>query len=531
MSHSNIQILLAQFNASVGNVVENSQRILDTITQHHQQFDLIVFPELALCGYPPADLLYQPDFLAEIDSHLQTIIAYPSKAKIVLGLPRLNNGSLFNALAFIDGKKVRFYDKRSLPNYSVFNESRYFTEGTTPFITFEIKEHRFGLLICEDIWQQTPVAGLLQHHIDSIICINASPYHQGKHLQRYEILKSIPKNIIYLNMVGGQDEIVFDGQSMVINAQGDVCAKAPGFKEALLPITLKNQQWSGPIAPALATIEELYQALQLGLSDFMRKNSISKVVLGLSGGIDSALTLAIASQALGPKKVHVLLMPSEYTAAMSIEDAIAQAEKLGVSYDILPIDNHVEMFQKQLTQSLGEAPNSIGAQNIQARIRGMLLMAYANQHQALLLSTSNKSESAVGYCTLYGDMCGGFAVIKDVYKTQVYQLAEHVNREDVIIPKRVITRPPTAELAPNQTDQDALPPYDVLDAILIDFVENRLSEKALLAKGFSQTLVQEIYQKIKCSEFKRFQAAPGTKVSSVAFGKDWCFPISNAWKV
>jgi NAD+ synthase (glutamine-hydrolysing) len=530
MQTKDIQVLMAQLNPRVGDIDGNCQKILKVIQKHHLKFDLIIFPELILTGYPPEDLLFQPDFISEIEQAIEKIRLFPSHAKLLIGTPRLFNGKLFNSVAFIEQQHLSYYDKRSLPNHSVFNESRFFQHGHTPFIRFEIHGHRFGVLICEDIWQTEPVTELLKHPIDSIIAINASPYYQNKIAERLNILKQSKKCVLYVNTVGGQDEIIFDGQSIVIDHEGKICAKACAFEEEMLSVSYSNHRWKGSISAPLEPITELYEALKFGLSDFMHKNHITKAVLGLSGGIDSALTLAIATDALGNNNVEAILMPSPYTAQMSIDDAIAQANALGIKHHTIPIESYFSNFSNKLSTHWGHELKGLTSQNLQARIRGLILMAHSNQHQALLLSTSNKSESAVGYCTLYGDMCGGFAVLKDVYKMEIYQLAEFVNRHESIIPERVIDRAPSAELAPNQTDQDELPPYDILDAILKDIIEHRLSEQALLKKGYSEILIQQIYQKIKQSEFKRFQAAPGTKVSKVAFGKDWRFPISNQWK-
>ena len=424
---------------------------------------------------------------------------------------------------------MSFYDKRQLPNHSVFLESRYFHPGSNPFLTFTIKGHSFGVLICEDIWHPHHLQKLKTQNIETLISINASPYYQDKFEHRIALCQQPEfKDIhhIYVNAVGGQDEFLFDGQSFVLNQKGEIVAKAHAFKEQLLHLEFKDGAFYGDITPALNKTEELYQALSLSLADFANKNHLQKAVLGLSGGIDSALTLVIAAHALGHTNVHALLMPSPYTAQMSIDDAITLCQTLKVSYDIIPISHYVQEFKGLWKNPL----NDLSQQNIQARIRGLILMTYANQEGALLLATSNKSETAVGYCTLYGDMCGGFSVLKDLYKTQVYALAEFINQDQEIIPSRIITRPPTAELAPNQLDQDDLPPYAILDNLLIDILEKRMDEASLKQK-YEPAMVDKIFKRIKTSEFKRFQAAPGTKVSPVAFGRDWRFPISNAWKI
>lgn len=515
-----INILLAQINPCVGDIYANQKKIKEII-QNHPKMDLILFPELALCGYPPEDLLCYPQFHQEMQEALNQIAKIATSSIVILGTIQQN----FNTAAVIHQQNIQFYNKQHLPNYGVFDEKRYFQKGRQLPYIFELKGHRFGLLICEDLWSEPALKEL---EIDTLISINASPYEQNKLRKRLDVIQPISQHgihTIYVNQVGGQDSLVFDGQSMIINNKMEIVARAKAFETQVLTATFQNHQWQSVIEPPLEPQQEVYQALCLGLKDFMKKNGFQKAVLGLSGGIDSALTLAIACDAIGSENIHAILMPSPFTAAISIEDAKTQAQTLGVSYEVIPIEPLLNAFVHCF-----ETTSNLTRQNLQARIRGILLMAYSNEHQALLLNTSNKSETAVGYGTLYGDMCGGYAVLQDVYKTLVYQLAEYRNRHQEVIPQRVITRAPSAELAPNQTDQDDLPAYDILDAMLIDILEHRWSSTEL-KKKYPSIMVDKILKKIKNSEFKRFQAPPGCKITSVAFGKDWRLPLSNHWEI
>lgn len=516
----NIRTLIAQINPCVGDINTNLKSI-EEIIHLHPHMDLIIFPELTLCGYPPEDLLCYPEFHRQVHEALLKITKISTPSTIILGTTHQD----FNTAAHIHQHQIQYYHKRNLPNYGVFDEKRYFKPGTENPYHFEIKGHRFGLMICEDIWSECDLSYL---KLDTLITINASPYEQNKFQKRLDVIQSVSKqgiHTIYVNQVGGQDTLVFDGQSMVINQNQEIVARAKAFIPELLEVTYQANQWKGMIATPLTPLAEIYQALSLGLKDFMHKNGIQKAVLGLSGGIDSALTLAIACDAIGAENVHAILMPSPFTSPMSVSDAKIQATTLGASYEVIAIEPHMQSFQSSFKNI-----SNLTHQNLQARIRGVILMAYSNEHQALLLNTSNKSETAVGYGTLYGDMCGGYAVLQDVYKTKVYQLADYRNTLTKVIPERVITRAPSAELAPHQTDQDDLPPYDILDAMLVDILERRCTLKELHQK-YEVHMVDKILKKIKQSEFKRFQAPPGCKISSVAFGKDWRVPITHHWKI
>ena len=523
-------ILLAQINPIVGDIDYNTAMIIDIVKTQQKSHDIIVFPELAITGYPPEDLLLYPAFVQQAEDALQLIAkAAAHEVLIIVGCLHQSNTKLFNSAAIIQAQQIQFYHKQSLPNYGVFDEHRYFTAGQNPPFVFEHKHHQFAIGICEDLWQEASRQSILMSGVQTLIAINASPYDKNKLSQRHTILEQYTNqgiNIPYLNQVGGQDELIFDGQSLAIDGKHGLMSKGHAFATDLISVHINEQGLhSSAKMVSLEPIAELYQALCLGLHDFLNKNNISKVVLGLSGGIDSALCLSIAADSIGPENVHALIMPSKYSAKMSTEDAILEADALGVSYQIQTIEHLVMAFEN----TLPTMEHSITAQNIQARIRGILLMAYANEHHAMVLSTSNKSETAVGYCTLYGDMCGGLAILKDVYKTEVYALARYRNSLSAVMPENVITRPPSAELAPLQKDEDDLPPYELLDALLKDMIENRLSIEELLSKGYDEPLIQRIQTRLKSAEFKRFQAAPGLKVCNVGFSKDWRMPISNAW--
>lgn len=526
-----INILMAQINPTVGAIEKNTQKIIQIITEHQNTHDVIIFPELAICGYPPEDLLLRPEFLARIQTAVRKVCAATDHCHVILGHPTMVEHDCFNAASvFYQSQLVVQYFKQQLPNYGVFDEKRYFTPGPPHPCVFTSKNQRIGLCICEDLWQGNTINELLPASIDMLIVINASPFDYTKpNLREQLILQRIQRAVpvIYVNLVGGQDELVFDGQSLVMDIRGDIVARAPAFIEACQTVTIDKQSIIAQISPPLDKIASIYQALILGLRDYVHKNNISGVLLGLSGGVDSALTLALAVDALGPERVQAFLLPSRYSQDMSSEDAIKQATALQVSYHTLSIEPTFETILNSLSQVLPSSNLGITAENIQARIRAVLLMAVANYQGWMLISTSNKSEIAVGYTTLYGDMCGGFAVLKDVLKTLVYKLAYYRNTLSNVIPERVLTRPPSAELAPNQTDQDRLPDYQVLDAIISGYMEQNLSLEQLLAQGYPEDDVIKSIQLIRNNEYKRAQAPLGTKISPRAFGRDWRYPLTQ----
>lgn len=523
-------LLMAQLNPTVGAIEANEKKITNVIEQYQKTHDLIVFPELILTGYPPEDLLLHRNFIKRVQKSLQIIAQITQNTHVIVGHPLEEHGKLYNALSiFHQGQVIATYKKQQLPNTGVFDEKRYFEPGLPASCLVQIKHHQIGFCICEDIWHQAPVKQIIDAGADILVCINASPYEVDKSLQRVEVVqKHIEQGIcvVYVNLVGGQDELVFDGQSFVVGANGKIKAMAPAFTEHLQTVAIHENEIQSEIAPPLSREALLYQALCMGLRDYVNKNHFSGVVLGLSGGIDSALTLAIAVDALGAKCVEALLLPSQYTANISLEDSREMLEIHGIKENILSIESAFHSLTHLLEPTLGDPLQDIVEQNLQARIRGLILMAFSNTHQKLLLSTSNKSESAVGYTTLYGDMCGGFAPIKDVPKTLVYALAEYRNRLSRVIPERVISRAPSAELAHNQTDQDTLPDYAELDAIMSYYMHDKLAPDEIIAKGHASHHVTQVIELIQRHEYKRRQAPPGIKISKCAFGRDWRYPIT-----
>ena len=526
-----IKILMAQINPTVGAISENIQKILEIIRDNQKTHDLIVFPELAITGYPPEDLLFRKELYHAVEISLNQIKAITENCYIIVGHPTLKPEGCYNSLSvFHKGIKIRQYHKQNLPNYEIFDEARYFLAGPPESCILMVKEHKIGLLICEDLWEKGPADDLLNEQVSTIISINASPFDYDKYFRREEVIKEYTQqglNIIYVNQIGGQDELLFDGQSLAIDKQGALCARSAVFIEDLTTVELHEDKMTGPIAPSLEIEELIYKALVCGTKDYVLKNKFPGVLLGLSGGIDSALTLAIAVDALGADRVHAVMMPSVYTAALSNDDALEQIKTLKVSYSTLAINPIFNTINETLKDDFKSFSPDLTEENIQARIRGLLLMALSNKTGKMVLTTSNKSESAVGYATLYGDMAGGYAVLKDVLKTQVYALAQYRNNLSPVIPERVIIRPPSAELRDNQTDQDSLPEYHILDAIIVGYVENNLTAEEIVQEGFDPLVVEKIIKLIKRNEYKRRQAAPGAKISPRAFGKDWRYPITN----
>ena len=537
-----LRLAMAQLNLRVGDVAGNLARLVATAIRARDEFhaDGVIFPELALTGYPPEDLLFRRGLLQTSTAALEALGCQVQGIYLIVGHPHPSETGLYNgATVLYNGRRLGTYYKHHLPNYAVFDEKRYFIPGTEPLVV-EIAGVRVGITICEDVWQPGPVGAAVAAGAQVLVNLNASPYHLGKAAEREAALRErvaeggIP--LVYVNLVGGQDELVFDGESLVMNQTGQITQRAASFQEALSVVELaqqENGQWAplpGPMSPTLSVEQSVYQALMLGMRDYVYKNGFRGVVLGLSGGVDSALTLAIAADALGADRVQAVMMPSRYTANMSLDDARAEAEALGVRYRVLPISNVFHAFLDTLAADFTGLPPDLTEENIQARCRGVLLMAISNKHGSMVLTTGNKSEMAVGYATLYGDMAGGFAVIKDVPKTLVYRLARYRNKVSSVIPERVLTRPPSAELRPDQKDEDSLPPYDVLDPLLALYVEQERCPAEIIAAGFDPVVVARVVQLVDRAEYKRRQAPPGVRISRLAFGRDRRYPISSGFR-
>ncbi len=537
-----MKIALAQINCIVGDIQGNAAKIVDFANRAKAAgASLIITPELALCGYPPEDLLFRDDFNLACEQALVRLAGQVSGITLLVGHPHLQDGKLYNAASVIEnGKIVATYHKQCLPNYSVFDEERYFEAGNDALV-FTHGGIKFGVIICADGWEPAPALKASRAGAEFLLSLNASPYHMDKLETRVEVIAERAKEtglpIIYVNMVGGQDELVFDGASFVLDSAGKVTQQLPPFEEALEIVEINTLQPSihapsrlipldANISPKLSLEAAVYNALKLGLADYVNKNGFPSVVLGLSGGIDSALTLAIAVDALGKERVKVVLMSSEFTASMSVDDAIEMANLVNVKYSQIPIKDLFELFRETLAPEFGDLPFNTAEENLQARIRGMLLMALSNKFGSIVLTTGNKSEMAVGYSTLYGDMAGGFSLLKDVPKTLVYKLAEYRNSLSHVIPTRIITRAPSAELRANQTDQDSLPPYEVLDAIMQAYVEEDMSRDKIITKGFSEKDVNRVTNLIDHNEYKRRQAPVGVRITQRGFGKDRRYPIT-----
>jgi NAD+ synthase (glutamine-hydrolysing) len=528
-----MKLAIAQMNSMVGAMQKNAERILDLANQAYAQgARLLLTPELSLCGYPPEDLLFRQDFYAANQRALKWLEQQlPADLVVVIGHPHEIAGKRYNAASVIHSGRIQAtYHKHHLPNYNVFDEERYFEAGDLP-VVFEWGGTRYGVLICADIWEPGPALQALQANAQVLLVINASPYHLHKQLTRYQVLRERVREtglpIIYANMVGGQDELVFDGASFAMNNQGELMQEFPMFEDCLGYLTLaQNQPVAAAISEHASSEAIVYQALQLGLKDYVNKNRFPSVVLGLSGGIDSALTLAIAVDALGKERVKAVMMPSEFTADISIQDAADMAKLLDIEYSVLPIKPLFNGFCDTLAEEFTGKAFDTTEENLQARIRGMLLMAISNKFGHLVITTGNKSETAVGYSTLYGDMAGGFALIKDVPKTLVYKLANYRNSLSPVIPERIITRPPSAELRADQTDQDSLPAYEILDAIMEAYVEKDFGIETIIEKGFNRADVERVTRLIDRNEYKRRQAAVGVRITERGFGKDRRYPIT-----
>ena len=522
-----LNLVMAQLNPVVGDIDGNAQQVIDAVHRAGSEFgaNLIVFPELMLTGYPPEDLLLRASLGLRVERALARICANTGDIYVVLGFPRQTPAGLLNQAAVIHrGNIIAEYSKQHLPNYQVFDEMRYFTAGSEPCVV-DIAGIPMALSICEDIWQPGPMQQAAVAGARIMLNLNASPFHRQKQAQRQQLLRQRAEQggmpVVYVNMVGGQDELVFDGGSMVVGANGEVQVAMANFQTGLQACQLDTDTLScrGEIADPLPDLAAVYQALVTGVRDYVGKNGFSGVVLGLSGGIDSALTLALAVDALGSQQVEAIMMPFRYTSAMSIEDAAEQARRLKVDYRVISIEPMYEAFMQGLNEVFSGLPADTAEQNLQARCRGVLLMAISNKKGSLVLTTGNKSELAVGYSTLYGDMAGGFDILKDVPKTLVYELAAYRNRVSADIPERVITRPPSAELAPDQVDQDNLPPYDVLDQILYRYVELDESANTIISQGFDRTTVERVIRLVDLNEYKRRQAPVGVRITQRGFGR------------
>ena len=531
-----IKIALAQLNFSVANIKVNSAAIIAAAAQaKQQQADVVVFPELCVTGYPPEDLLLRDDFIQQVEQAVSTIAAQAQGIDVVIGYPQRKNGQLYNAAAVLrNGQLIAEYHKQALPNYSVFDEQRYFKAGQQTCL-FQVKNSQLALTICEDIWQPGVIVQNRNAGADIILSLNASPFHAGKMQQREDIICAQVKEtgvaLVYVNQIGGQDELIFDGASFVANSQGDIVFRAEEFIEQLSVVEfIDHEPQSTRIAPLYQPVVSEYKALVLGIQDYVRKNGFKGALLGLSGGIDSALVLALAVDALGAEHVEAVLMPSRYTQDMSNEDAKLEADALGIKHHIIPIEPAVNAFNGMLAPLFAGTTKDTTEENIQARCRGVLLMAISNKQGKLLLTTGNKSEMSVGYATLYGDMAGGFAPLKDVSKLLVYQLADYRNTLSPVIPERVITRPPSAELAPDQKDEDSLPPYAILDPILALYIEQDKSAADIVDLGYPTAAVERAISLVDRNEYKRRQSPPGIRITPRAFGRDRRYPISSAYR-
>ena len=534
-----LRIAIAQLDFLVGDVTGNARRVLEAAEEARDRLnaDAILFPELTLSGYPPEDLILRRDFLTKVETTLEEIAVRLTGITAIVGFPESTDEGVFNSAAVLfEGRIRHIYRKQYLPNYGVFDEKRYFQPGHAPCV-FPLGGVPVGLTICEDIWQAGPVEQAARAGARLILNLNASPYQAGKVREREAVVRErvtatgIP--LVYANLIGGQDELVFDGASFVMNRHGQITTHAPEFQASLTAVDFDLgahlEPLPGAIAPPLPDDASVYQALVTGIRDYVRKNRFKGAVLGLSGGIDSALTLALAADALGPEQVEAVLMPSRYTADMSNEDAILEAEALGCRYHTIPIEPAFNTFLDLLAPSFAGLPADTTEENIQARCRGILLMAFSNKTGKILLTTGNKSEMSVGYATLYGDMAGGFAPLKDVPKMLVYRLCEYRNSLSPVIPQRVIDRPPSAELRPDQKDEDSLPPYPVLDAILERYVERDESVTDIIAAGYPEHDVIRVAGMVDRNEYKRRQAPPGVKISRRAFGRDRRYPMTNGF--
>jgi NAD+ synthase (glutamine-hydrolysing) len=535
-----MKIALAQHRFPVGDIDGNVEKILELSRQAvEQQADLIVFPELTITGYPPEDLLLRPSLGTRVSGALRKLFDAKLPIALVVGYPQREDGKLYNkAMVIHQGQMIADYRKQHLPNYQVFDEKRYFQKAAETCV-FEFQGISIALTICEDIWYDGPVSRAYDAGARLNININGSPFSINRTVERHEqvshVVSQWPMATVYVNHVGGQDELVFDGGSFVVNANGEVHFTLPEFSEALEYVTLTETDQGLMVTgskkvDSLPVETSLYEALKMGLADYVNRNCFPGVVLGMSGGIDSALSAAIAVDALGQDRVMGVMMPYEYTAKISLEDAEEEARKLGIRYEVLPIKPAFETALKTVSPLFDNAESGVTEQNMQSRMRGLFLMALSNKLGYMVLTTGNKSEMAVGYATLYGDMCGGYNCLKDVPKLWVYRLAKWRNSMGQVIPERVITRPPSAELAPDQIDEDSLPPYEILDAIIERYVEHDESLDTIVAAGFDEEITRKVIRLIDINEYKRRQAPEGVRVTKRGFGRDRRYPITHGWK-
>ncbi|NHN39306.1 NAD+ synthase [Pseudomaricurvus alcaniphilus] len=537
-----LKIVMAQINPLVGDIQGNTELVIDTARQAESEHgaDVVVFPELTLTGYPPEDLLLRNSLEVRINRAIAEICAASLQAAVVLGYPRVVAGRVFNMAGVIDGADLTAeYAKQHLPNYRVFDEKRYFVSGDSACVV-RLKGIKAAITVCEDIWQMEPMLQAKQAGAQLMININASPFHMGKISERSQLLHDRAREggmpIIYVNQVGGQDELIFDGASMAVDAEGELKSLAPAYEEALVPVDIQVSKGvctvlPGEMVPAPDNLASVYQALVVGVRDYVNKNGFRGVVLGLSGGIDSALTLAIAVDALGKDRVEAVMMPFKYTSDLSKNDAAEESRRLGVRYQSISIEPIFDTFMDALSAEFAGKNRDTTEENLQARCRGVLLMAISNKKGFLVLTTGNKSEMAVGYSTLYGDMAGGFDVLKDVPKVMVFELARYRNTLGEVIPVSVIERPPSAELAPDQKDEDSLPPYEILDQILELYVECDFSAAAIIEEGFDPEVVHRVLRLVDLNEYKRRQAPVGPRITERGFGRDRRYPITNGWKL
>lgn len=536
-----LRVVMAQLDFLVGDIPGNTELIIEATRQAREQHqaDLVLFPELCLTGYPPEDLLLRPSLDLRVAEALERLQQAKLAPAMVIGAPIRSGGLLYNAAIVIEGGDIRGqYFKRCPPNYQVFDERRYFAEGRESLV-LAIKGVPVGITICEDLWKDGPLEDAAAAGAQLVLNLNASPYDIDKQARRKALLERKAADnkvsIVYANLVGGQDELVFDGGSMVYDHAGALAVEIPQFTDGLFPVDFLCEHHCQPVSqplPAEPSLEaNVYSALVTGVRDYVNKNGFKSVVLGLSGGIDSAVTLAVAADALGKERVRAVMMPFRYTSSASLEDAEAQATAMGVQYDVFSIEPMYDVFMQTLAKPFEGTKPDTTEENLQARLRGVLLMSLSNKFGSMVLTTGNKSEMAVGYSTLYGDMAGGFDVLKDVPKTLVFSLARYRNTVSAVIPERVITRPPSAELAPDQKDEDSLPGYDILDQILNLYVERDYSADAIIAEGFEQADVERVIRLVDINEYKRRQAPIGVRITERGFGKDRRYPITNGWKI